>query len=107
MADNISKKLQTSVKLDSLFLSRMYMMIPYFMKESNHRIVTIEPVIAGKYRFDLEGLLRYEFNVDREFIPMTIILNGYTCSTDYKGDKLTLRIHKQGELASYILGLKE
>ena len=38
---------------------------------------------------------------------MTIILNGYTCSTDYKGDKLTLRIPNQGELASYILGLKE
>lgn len=107
MASNIANEISVVVPFDSYFLSNMEMMIPYFMKPENHRVVNIEPAIAYKYIFDLEGLLRHMFNIPREHVPMNIFLNGYNSSSDYKGDRLSLYIANEGELSSFIISINK
>ena len=47
---------------------------------------SVDGAIANKYKFDFEGLLINEFKIHKEFIYPTILVNGYSSSTDYNGE---------------------
>ena len=52
----------------------------------------ISAVVAEKYKFDLYGLFRNELNLPDYQIYPHILVNGYTCSTDYYGERLAFKL---------------
>lgn len=63
--------------------------------------VSISPVLAEKYRFDLEGLFLNEFNIQPEHIHPVIRVNGYDSSNSYDGGKLNFKIVDTSVLTNY------
>lgn len=63
--------------------------------------VSISPVLAEKYRFDLEGLFLNEFNIQQEHIHPCIRVNGYDSSNSYDGGKLNFMIVDSNMLTTY------
>lgn len=61
---------------------------------ANHIIsqATVSTVAAEKYKFDLYGLLKYEINLPEQQIYPHMIVNGYTSSWDYYGERLRFDI---------------
>lgn len=55
-------------------------------------ILTVSPVAAEKYKFDLYGLMANELQIAHFQIYPHMLVNGYTCSTDYYGERLAFRM---------------
>lgn len=60
--------------------------------EANYTIETIENATAEKYAYDLYGLFLNFFKIDRKYIYVHMLVNGYTSSHDYDGEKLSFKI---------------
>lgn len=60
--------------------------------EANYTIETIENSIAEKYAHDLYGLFLNHFGVERNSIYIHMLVNGFTCSHDYDGEKVSFKI---------------
>ena len=45
-----------------------------------------------KYKFDLYGLMANELQIAHFQIYPNMLVNGYTCSTDYYGERLAFRM---------------
>ena len=63
--------------------------------------ITISPVAAEKYRFDLYGLIRAELGIKENQIYPHMIVNGYTSSYDYNGELLRFKIISNDVLVKY------
>lgn len=53
---------------------------------------TVSPVAAEKYKFDLYGLFKHEISLPDNQIYPHMIVNGYTSSWDYYGERLSFSI---------------
>ena len=51
----------------------------------------IKPIYANKYKYDLYGLFQEVFNIPKEYIYPTIIVNGFDTLTDYDGNTLRFK----------------
>jgi len=60
-------------------------------KSAIHNTIEISPVMAEKYKFDMDGLFR-EYSIPPEFVYPHIRVNGYYSSQDYDSFKLRLDI---------------
>ena len=102
MATNLSEIIQTEkVEMDP-HLCYQWQNIKDIVRY-NYKITesTVTPAIARKYRGDLVGLFRYEFNIDNRFIYIHAICNGFDGLTDYNGKKTTFTIYDQPRLDKY------
>lgn len=63
--------------------------------------ISISPVAAEKYKFDLYGLIRAELGIQENQIYPHMIVNGYTSSYDYNGELLRFKIISSDVLVKY------
>ena len=60
--------------------------------EANYTIESISNAIAEKYAYDLYGLFLNHFKIDRQYIYIHILVNGFTCSHEYDGEKTAFKL---------------
>ena len=52
------------------------------------KVGNVDVATAKKFKGDLEGLLLTQFQINKDYILPTMLVNGYNNSQDYQGDRL-------------------
>lgn len=63
--------------------------------------IAVKTTDAEKYRFDLYGLIKNNFSIPEYQIYPHMIVNGYTSSYDYYGERLRFKIINGETLNKY------
>lgn len=74
---------------------------PILKKKYITSSITITPVQAEKYKFDLEGLFSQYIGIEPRFIFPNVIINDYDSYNTYYGEKLTFNILDTSILDQY------
>ena len=90
------EKLTNAINTDnkSCYIDKMWQAIYPILRE--------EYIIVKKFRGDLEGLLLSRFQIRKDFILTTMLVNGYKNSQDYEGEKLTFVFVDDRILSRYL-----
>ncbi len=97
---NVSKLISTRT-VDSSLIEYWNNLIHDLLNNHVTNEVSISPVLAEKYKFDLDGLFANEFNIQEEYIYPIIRVNGYDSSNCYDGGKLKLLLLDTSVLTTY------
>ena len=75
----------------SLYIDKMWHAVYPILREHYvvaNKVGSIDIADAKKYKSDLEGLLIAKFNVSKDYVLPTMLVNGYRNSQDYRGERL-------------------
>lgn len=106
MPINLSNEI-TASNLSADLITKLNTVISTLRDKHVSKEITITPVIAEKYRFDMHGLFQNELSMIDEFIYPHIRVNGYNCSNSYDGELLKIKIIDEAILKHYLALLKK
>ena len=89
----------------SCYIDKMWQAVYPILREEYiivNKIGNIDVATAKKFRGDLEGLLLSRFQIRKDFILPTMLVNGYKNSQDYEGEKLTFVFVDDRILSRYL-----
>ena len=75
----------------SLYIDKMWHAVYPILRENYviaNKVGSIDIADAKKYKSDLEGLLIAKFNISKDYVLPTMLVNGYRNSQDYRGERL-------------------
>jgi len=82
--NNIANNIDLSYQLDKELLFQWNNIIEVLKNKYIEQTISVEPVIAVKFKFDMEGLFKF-LNIDNSIIYPHIRVNGYPSSSAYDG----------------------
>lgn len=89
----------------SCYIDKMWHTIYPILREEYvvvNKVGNIDVATAKKFRGDLEGLFLSIFQINKDFILPTMLVNGYNNSQDYQGDRLTFVFVDDRILSRYL-----
>jgi len=98
---NISTMIPNTA-VDSELISKYNSIIQTLKNNHTATTLTVTPSIANMYIGDLYGLFKVILNVPLDSIYPNMVANGYKCSQDYNGDKVTFIILDNDVINDYV-----
>lgn len=89
------------VVLDQLYYTYQESYVAYFKERATTTTLTVTGLDAEKYKGDFHGLLLY-LGIERKYHYLVTRVNDLTCSTDYDGLNLFVRMPDVSEMGSVL-----
>lgn len=98
--DNLATPSGPDIYYDTAFMSVLEDHMTYLRNNASTNILSIDPMNAYKYEFDLFGLLLLH-NVPKHLHWVTMRVNNYSSPNDFDRTRLTLLV-PDGNIVKYI-----